>query len=269
MKFFIIDESNIKKDEKFEFFVYGGLIVDDSEIRVLSKQLIDIKRSFNIEEKRPIKWPNFNWDNKGQLDPEIHAKIKEAVLVLVNKSSSKIIIYLSPHDFYHTWNIALGFKLKSRMDPEKYLRAQKYAINVCLNKFNLYLSELKENGMVLADSFVEQFNHVLTEHCLSLYPDGKDRKLDKIIYPVVQVNNECSEIHQINDVILGAITFSMREMAQNFMPIIKDNFWGASEDGFSTILNKGINIYPREIKTPQLKEKIGKLKEKFDRLMIL
>lgn len=44
MKFFITDESNITRDKKFEFFVYGGLIVDEECLYSLSKKILELKK---------------------------------------------------------------------------------------------------------------------------------------------------------------------------------------------------------------------------------
>lgn len=267
MKFFITDESNITKDNKFDFFVYGGLIVDDTEIKNLAKKLIGIKRGLNIKENRPIKWPNINWNNEGILDANLHSKIKSDILDVVSKSNAKILICLSPQDFYHDINI-FGLKIRQSIDRDKYLRAQIYGINSSVSKFNKYLDSINDVGIVLSDTFEQQYTKELTDHCLSLFPDGCYTKLDNVIYPIIQINNEHSEIHQINDVVLGAITCSLREMEKNFIPIIKNNFLGYSESGFDSVINSGINIYPKNIKTQQMREKVEKLKEKFKRLMI-
>jgi len=264
MKFFITDETNITKDDKFEFFVYGGLVVDESEMRGMSRKVLALKKGFNIKKERPIKWGNINWKKEGVLDIEIHEKVKKEILSLVQKSNSKIIISLSPHDFYHEINF-VSFKLKQ--NSEKYLRAQTWALNACLNKFNKYLENINKRGIVIADTFNEEHKNKITEHCFQLYPDGQDMPLNNIVYPTMQVTNEYSQIHQINDVVLGAITYSMREMTHNFMPIIKDNFWRSDIFDYNSILNKGLNIYPKNVHSTELKEKIQKLEAKFKRLI--
>jgi hypothetical protein len=268
MKFFITDETNITRNDKFDFFVYGGMVVDELELKSLSKKIISLKKGFNIKEDRPIKWPNVKWNGEGVLDLDIHSRIKSLILEMVGRSKCKIIICLSPQDFYHNNTIIERLKIKSKIDPEKHLRTQKYALNACLGKFDKLLLDTNDFGMILADSFNEQHRTELTKHSLSLYPSGGERELKNIVYPIIQVNNEHSHIHQINDVVLGAITYSMREMAENFLPIIKNNFWGSSDDGFLTIEGKGISIYPKKIATPQMEEKVQKLKEKFSRLIV-
>ncbi len=266
MRFFITDETNIKKDDKFEFFVYGGLVISELEVKALSRKLLALKRRFNIRKERPIKWNNINWKREGILDPEIHKNIKNEILNLVNQSNAKIIISLSPHDFYHTKTF-IGIRINTIFNHENYLRTLKFGVNTCLHRFNKYIESMHEKGIILADTFDHRYCPDMKDHCFSLYPDGSGEfPLSNIIYPVIQMENEYSQIHQINDIVLGAITYSMREMAENFFPIIKDNFWKGS-DNYLSIFGHGINIYPKSIATAHIQEKKEKLVQKFKRLM--
>ncbi len=278
MKFYITDESNITKDDKFEFFVYGGLIIDELEIRKLSEKLLELKSNFNIAKERPIKWPNVNWNKQGELDSDVNKKIKEKILGAVSLSGCRILIYLAPHDFYHEYKIKIAnltdIKISSYIDPKKYIKAQTYALNVCSQKFNKFLESINEVGMILADNFENSNPKEIIKHCSSLYTDGVkyssgvNTSLDRIVVPILQVNNEYSHIHQVNDVVIGAITYSMREMSENFLPIIKNNFWAGKFGDSNTIINYGINIYPKSTTTLEMTDKIKKIENKFKRLLI-
>ena len=264
MKFYITDESNISKDSKFDFFVYGGLVVDDSEMHKLCSKIFGFKQSLGIKKERPIKWNNFNWNGEGTLDVTKHSKIKELILNLISRSNCEIIICLSPQDFYH--DTSFTGKIKSIINPGLHLRTQKYAITDCLKKFNSYLEDKGVNGIVIADMFSTGSKKDMGLHCFSLYPDGDGTRLDQIIYPVIQIDDHYSQIHQINDVVLGAIVFSMKEGVHNFLPQLKENFWKKDSD-YLTILRRGINIYPRAPKLKSLEDKIKNLEEKFKRLI--
>lgn len=104
-------------------------------------------------------------------------------------------------------------------------------------------------------------------HCFDLYPSGVDVELNRIVSPVIEMDNEYSHIHQVNDVVLGAITTSMREMEHNFLPIIRDNFLKIGDD-HSTIIDNGICIYPKRSSSPLIVQKITTLGSKFQRLLI-
>jgi len=266
MKIFFVDDSNISIDRKLEFFLYGGIAVDESDVLKLVKFLYGLKRDQRIKQERPIKWENINWHKEGILDPGKHKKIKEEVLNFVGQSSCKIIIYLAPHDFYHKIDSKkLPQEIKFIIDPQKQIRALKFALNICLQKFNSYLDEDNNLGLVFADEFGgKKIKKYLTDYCFTLCPQGtRVSGLEHIVYPVINIDSEYSSVHQINDIVLGAIQHSLKEITYNFIPIIKKNFWG---DG-KQIMGKGINIYPKKPKVQYIERKLETTQNKFKRLI--
>lgn len=263
MKIFITDETNITRDDKFEFFVYGGLIIDQNEVKALSTKLIEFKKELGIEIERPIKWSNVKWNGKGILDLDIHKKIKEKMLDEVVNSGCKIIIYLAPNDFHHIKNF-IGLKTYHKFDENRYIQSQKYALNVCCFKFDKLLIKEDDHGLIFADEFMKGIKSEISKHCEDLYPNGKDYKYERISMPIMQLNNDKSLLHQFNDVVLGAITCSMREMEFNFLPKLKTLFL---TDETGKILGYGINIYPKRPKTNIIKNQLITLQSKFERLL--
>lgn len=147
------------------------------------------------------------------------------------------------------------------IDGDTQRRSHEYGLNDALFKFNRLLSEGDELGMVLADEFNEAFKSYMTDYCFDKFPNTS---LDRIAYPVIQLKNEFSHLHQINDIILGAICFSLREMGHNFLPVIKDNFWGMN-DKPTEVFYKGFTIFPEVAKYQHIREAKRKIKEKFVR----
>jgi hypothetical protein len=239
MKFYVVDECNQSWDESIGFFIYGGIVIHDTEIKELASRLIQIKREYGIKKSRPIKWSNNKWGSEGILDEEIHKQIKNEILDLVSSSKTTIIICLSPQDFYHTI-VSKKDKVTKVIDPETQKRSHEYGINDALHKFNLYLDESDDIGMVLADEFNEAFKIYMTDHCFNKFPSVH---LSNIVHPVIQLNNEYSHLHQINDVVLGAIYYSLREMNINLLPKLNKNFWGYTGDPKS-IFGKGFTAFP-------------------------
>jgi hypothetical protein len=267
VKFFITDETNIADDSPFKFFIYGGLVVDEQDMRSLCRKLLAIKRAHHIDENRPIKWVNKKWEGNPPLDTATHNQIKEEILNLIQTSDCKIIIYLSPQDFYHITTFA-GFKIKRKIDHALHLTTQQYAVNVCLGKFNDYLMSVDKRGLIIADTFVDGFKRDMTAHCFSIFSSGTAfSRLERVIFPIVQVNNEYSQIHQLNDIVLGCIQYSLREISYNFLPIIKDNFWKGSGVSHMNMFGRGINIYPKKFKTVYIQKIVEETKEKFIRLI--
>jgi len=263
MQILIADDCNITWDEKLDFFMYGGIIVDESELRILAEQLLTIKKVAEIPKERPLKWTNNKWHSEPPINIELHARLKNQILDFVASSSCKIIVCLSPQSFYHK---SKGGEENSRMgiDPETQKRTQCYALNDTLEKFQLYLEEIKDTGMVFVDKFGTSIKEHMNTHCSNLFPKIEH---PNIVHPIIQIDNEESYLHQINDVVLGAVYFSLREMEYNFLPIIKDNFWMETKNDYASILGRGFNIYPLIAKAMYINQAKKNLESKFIRLI--
>ncbi len=266
MEIFFIDDSNISINKKLEFFLYGGIIVDEEDILKLVKFLYNLKKNQGIKQERPIKWENINWHKEGILDPEKYKDIKKEVLGFIGQSSCRIIIYLAPQCFYHKVDTKkLQQETKFTIDSEKQIEALEFALNVCLQKFNSYLSENNSLGLVFADEFGgKKIKKYLKNYCFSLCPKGtRMSNLERIVYPVINIDSEYSAIHQINDIILGAVQYSLKEITYNFIPMIKKNFWG----GEKRIIGKGISVYPKKARAQDMGKKLETIQNKIKRLI--
>jgi hypothetical protein len=107
----------------------------------------------------------------------------------------------------------------------------------------------------------------MSDHCFNIFPHGVRGALPQIVHPVIQLDNEESHLHQINDVVIGAIHYSLREMNENFLPQIRDNFWRAPGGGDSTILGRGFTVFPAVPKYPHILAMKSNLQGKFLRLI--
>ncbi len=265
MKVFFTDETNISRNPNQGFFIYGGIVVDEAELRPLSVGLLSIKRDLGIPKERPIKWPNENWNRTGQLDPALHAQAKDRVLTLFTGSTARIVVCLSPQDFYHVRRFA-GFVVRESINEERQKRTQEWALNSALLKFNMYLGETGCLGIVMADGFAQNMKAHLGAHCFGIFPSGTStHRFDNVVYPVVQLDNEYSQLHQVNDVVLGAISYSLTELSENFLPRLADHFWTADPNNKRRILGRGFSVYPQHPRFPQLQSDIQLVREKFIR----
>lgn len=265
MRIFTVDDCNVAWDAKIDYFVYGGLVIPDSEARLLAEQLLTLKQGAGIDKERPVKWSNNKWKGRAPLDEKIHMAIKNQVLDLVHSSECKIIVCVSPQGFYHKPTVKKK-KVQMAIDPETQKRTQEYALNDATAKFQSYLDEVDDLGMILADKFGDGVKAHMDMHCGKSFPVGRT-PTPRVIHPVIQVDNEESHLHQINDVVLGAIYFSLREMGFNFLPAIRDNFWMRRSGDYTSILYKGFTIYPLRPTTRGLAASIEALEKKFTRLI--
>ncbi len=267
MQLFFTDETNITSNTQMGFFVFGGLVTDAENVKNLSINLFEIKEKFGIKKERPIKWPNINWNGEGALDKDLHANIKERILKSVAESDTKIIICLTPQFFYHVEKM-VGSEIRQIIDKDKYAREQGYSINLLLEKFNEYLVTLNDFGLLLADNFARNLKEAMKTHCFSLFPKGtKLSTLDNIIYPVIELDNEYSPMHQISDVVLGAVSYSLMESKHNFLPSLRSNFWSSTPQDKGSIIRRGFNVYPTHPRSPSLRFQLQNICEKFIKLL--
>lgn len=262
MKFYFIDDSNITKEFRCGFFIYGGIIVDEKNLLNLTKKFIDLKKDKNINIKTEIKWTHEN-----TLSEEEHKNFKEKVLNLIATSNCKIIIYLAPQDFYHKLRRKKS-NLCYSIDPVKQLKSLEYAINVCMQKFNSYLEETSSSqGLILADES-DSYDKKMKNYYLSILERGtRFSSLEKISYSIIPIDSKYSQMHQVNDVVIGAIQHSLKEFQTNFLPILKNNFWKKNLNTFIKVTDYGFNVYPKHPKTKKVELMLDQLSEKFSRLI--
>ncbi|HEY0010321.1 MAG TPA: hypothetical protein VGB97_00205 [Candidatus Paceibacterota bacterium] len=195
MRLYVVDECNVSHDDKLGFFIYGGIVVPENEIRPLAQGVLAIKREFGVARERPIKWNNERFGAESALPSDVHRQIKDRVLDLFAQSGAKIIVCLSPQEFYikRTFvGLALG---KARINPTLHIRTQEYALNAALRRFNHFLREGNTLGMVFADRYADSLKSYMDEHCFSIFPSGAGRfSLERIVYPVIQMTNEFSQL---------------------------------------------------------------------------
>jgi len=267
MKLFFVDDSNIAKEKYLSFFIYGGIIVDGNTIRDLIKCFLKIKLDHNIDPNIEIKWDNIN-----NLDPTEAKTFKNDILKLVKISDCKIIVYLAPQDFYHSVRSKIQkgkLSIKSRIDPDKYIRSLKYATNVCMQKFNQYLEEINDIGLILADES-SSYKKEMVGYYSSLYPKGTEMtQLNRIVYTIIPIDSCYSQMHQVNDIVIGAIQHSLKEFKYNFLPLLKDNFWlkKIPSKRLNQVNGYGFNVYPKKAKTLKMQKMLKILSEKFKRLI--
>lgn len=260
MYLYFTDETNTTSNKRLEFFMYGGIIAHERTVLKLVKDLHRIKEDHDIPRDVPVRWKN-EYKKKEITSEDKFRILKNDVLDVFTKSEAKIVLSLSPHDFYHTVKIKGNHSIP-KINPEKECRTYEYALNTCLQKFNEFLGQEDEVGCVFADEFgSKKLKQHLNKHCFDAFHDGtKYSSLKRIIYPVIQLDSDYSQVHQINDVVLGSIQYSLKEIQYNFLPKLKHNFWCSN----GKINNHGVNIYPKSPKGGT-RTKLEVVKSKFIR----
>jgi len=273
MYLYIVDEASVNWDKKIGFFMCGGIIVDMDSAKSLTNSLGEIKDKYSLPQERPIKWTNNAWKagGEGPLDPEIFKSLKRDILSAFKKSGAKIIVVTSPQSFFHEFKVddEGSIVLNKDNEPimkivqEKIVRSHTYGMNDSMNLFNTFLEENDSRGMIICDTFPDVAKRELEEMCECVFPCSGPK--ERISFPTMQIANEKSPLHQVNDVVLGSIHWSLREMTENFLPEIRDCFWMETPGDYESILTKGFAIRPRIARYPSVQRLTRGVREKFIR----
>lgn len=268
MFLYCVDEAS--NDPRGEFFVFGGITVQDYAIVSLVKAIDNIKKTclgFSLPREVEIKW-NFEKTKRiikkatqKEITKEQHVLIKNAILSEVSKLGKDdlgITLYIVPYHFFTND----GWK------------SYQIAMNICFGKFEDYLTRKNSYGIVLIDELQgiktkntagksidlskdELRGHILF-YILSLYESGTGKKtIPHIPLIIPNIISTLSGLHQINDLILGSFQYYLQyvfstngtrrlsiSIVTKFIRNFHVNF--ESPDKIAA-LNCGISIYPQNI----------------------
>lgn len=255
MFFYFTDETNIAETE-FEFFIYGGLVIQDKYLKDTADVICHIKSSKKIPLEEEIKWkPHKDSYCNKNFGRNEYTKIKARILDFVIKSEAQIIIYLAPLEWF----------------KENTLKSLEYAMNISLQKFDQFLRSGKGTGIIIADDFPKPHKKPLLDYLVKTYTLGTGKlSIDTIHYPVITVSSRYSPIHQINDIVLGSIQYNLRKPKRKdkqFVHMLKNNFWGKKMNNYKIIKDFGVNIYPKKAKIPKIQDLIDKADKTFKRII--
>ncbi|MFA5261941.1 MAG: hypothetical protein WC450_12000 [Candidatus Omnitrophota bacterium] len=261
---FFADESYVDGGEarEYKLSIYGGLILDEDSFRKLTNFIYDLKDSYVYPQELELKW-RFEkvWDNMrkiGRIDksitktthPELfrslkndYDELKKKVLNEVSGSAAKIIIAVRPDGFLNISN----------------RKSIEYSIGAAARKFEKLLEREGKFGIILADELPKKVkdNAVMDyEYIIQLCCRGSNAvSFHHLISIVPTINSNVSPIHQINDIVLGAVQYYILEfirkindpsrdmdLAKSLVTQFKDNFYKSIDNRY--IINSGILLYP-------------------------
>ena len=264
---FFTDESIADKGgaEEYKMSIYGGLILSELSFKELNKYVYQLKDRYVLPQQLEIKW-NFEqyWKNMrkvGYLEKDVtkkthpslyesfredHKKLKNQILEKVAATDLEIIVVIRPNKL-----------LRATEEQEV-----KYSIAALARKFEKLLQAKNELGIMLADELEEKINPdavIKYEYILELCSRGSGSvSFDRLISIVPTIYSHVSPIHQINDIVLGAIQFYILEfirklenpaknvdVSKEILEKIVGKF--LRSDRGSYVINNGILMYPPKV----------------------
>jgi len=263
---FFTDESAADRGgaENYKLSIYGGLVLTEPTFYELTDFVYKLKDRYVMPQHLEIKWrfESF-WENMrrvGHIDKAItrkthpeayesfrddHKKLKGEVLDRIAESDAEIIVALRPN------------KLLGASDEQ----IVQYSIAAVARKFEKLLGNRDEFGIICADELPKRINpNAVTdyEYVTDLCCRGSGSLVfEHLISIIPTMNSHVSGIHQINDVVLGAIQYYALEFIRSFadpsrnfdtakailIKIIR-NFHKA---GGKYVVNNGLLMYPPKV----------------------
>lgn len=264
MLIFFTDETYVhaKEVSAYGLSIYGGLILTEDDISDLTSFLYKIKDNYVLPQELELKWSFVSvWEKMkrvGHIDksftksshPELYDSLKEdynklknEVIKKVSESSVRIVVAIRPN------NLLGGSEIKNI----------EYSIAAVTKKFKKILESKNEVGIILADELrpkLQSSDTINYQYILKLCKFGFDPSAEDRLLSIVPTIDSCiSPIHQINDIVLGALQYYMLQFMKNIgdkghsmdkarelLGSLVEKFYKTGREGY--IINNGILLYP-------------------------
>jgi hypothetical protein len=92
--YFITDETNVTKTETTEFFIYGGLVLSDEQLSVITADITSIRQRYGFNPNDSLKFDTNS--RPPQVTQQNHANAKNDVIEACCRAGAKFIVYTDP-----------------------------------------------------------------------------------------------------------------------------------------------------------------------------
>ena len=244
------DETNLEEESGI-FFVYGGIIVEESKALSLSKAIDNIRSEYSIDNDFYLK---FNPGPKG-MEHKDFISLKQSIIEIAIEHECKLIVSMILHDIATCPNDA-------RLNE----------INRICYHFNCFLNRPNSHGLVLIDRFSgkEIDHHLRTKFSVGVtgLPYTPEMRLDNIIgfhYTTIGQSHLCS----IVDIALGSFRFAInawskeiekiKGTSKTLLELLAPLFY--HESGHKSVSEIGLFFSPKAIKAQRYYEKYNGLRD--------
>jgi hypothetical protein len=233
-----------------QFFIYGGVVVDDVQLATLSARVDEIREQFGFLPGDSLKFATAHTPN--QVGAERARLAKKAVVKTLEGIGARMIVYVVLHD------IAMKVSEAERMQM---------ALNVVATRFHDLLTIEDGRGVMVIDRAENHFDHLshLYQHGNSSKTNQKQLS-DRILHFGMS-NDNASNVSSAADIALGAFRYCVNtaggrgseHVAREMYPPIARMIWGVRVADEVVLDHYGYNQYPREVRKPEYAERYSKL----------
>ncbi|WP_108127316.1 DUF3800 domain-containing protein [Saccharospirillum mangrovi] len=251
MNIFIADETNNEPSEQVKFFIYGGIIVDSTNVRNIVSDVRNLRNELRISDNEKLK---FNIRScPTNLSRTEHTEAKSRILDIAATNNVRVIINCVLHAI-------------ARNNSKNELVEMTSA--TAFRRFNDYCSETHTPGFVMADQWPVDNGFGFLESCINggiSYRGGTTARLPWI-HAFSQVSDNSTPLMSVADIVLGSFRWCINNQDKTdvntaLMPRIAGLMWYSGATNNRSILNRGLNFSPREVLVEKYKDQYTELYE--------
>lgn len=190
------DETNFKKVGG-DFFVYGGVVINESKAGSLANEIEQTRRQFGVPREHLLK---FNPGPDGMAHDKV-VDLKKTIMRLAVQHECKLLVNLLLHD------------IATSSDD-----ARRNGINTLCYHFDCYLNRPKAPGIVLIDRFTDKQLDLQLQEKLSVgltghLPYSVEMKIKYIVgYHLAAIGQ--SHFCSLVDILIGSLRFAINAYTQ-------------------------------------------------------
>jgi hypothetical protein len=217
-----------------KFFIYGGVFVDIDELPAIHNAIETLRRDAGLGSADTLKY-----SAKGRpaaLSPEQHKELKSAIIALAEQ-----------HDVTFCAHLVLqAIATVGQADTVQ------WGCNTVLMRFNEFLQEHNDHGLVLLDRFSDHadkaYKYAKTKFQRGLtFGRDPDKPLDRIL-GVGFTCDGATHMSSVADILLGTLGYCVSEgikteAARAMFPPLARLMW--KRVGQTTAIESGFNLRPR------------------------
>jgi hypothetical protein len=254
------DETNMPSDPKAKFFVYGGLFFPLDALVELDKGIHGIRKDNGYKAGDELKFET----NARPIDVTIEQarNAKEKVVELCIKIRAKFIACVVLH------------KIAKNTSQDDLV---KWGANHVIGKFNYYLSQISDYGLVAVDKLPisGDYRYLSEKFCFGLdFPGEKRVALDRVkLFAATCING--SHASSAMDIVLGSFRYCINQptniqAAKTMMANVTRLIWHEREGDNIYAMERGLVFRPKvsNINVPAYKAEYMALVDHINSLIV-
>ncbi len=246
------DEADAERGRGQKFFVCGAVFVDAEQVEQLHDDVQKIRDKFGYGNSDSLKFSGCPRD----IRYDEHREVKKRIVRLARRHNVVFCAYVISHVI---------------AKPNQLLP---YGVNTLLGKFDEFLKERDDVGIVLMDRPPGQlrnpFGYLKDKFQIGLeFPSGGKRKVENVVGYAFTCDG-ASHLASLADILLGSFRYCVNEPDKDianaaiFPTLVRVMWYCRTKDGKKRLQEYGLTLRPETIKVERHKEDYNDLLTRLD-----